>query len=313
MSTHAFAFLVKSYAKDLAYAQRLVSSFLRFRNGVIPLFIVVPDDDMVAFLALEGIDAEGISVLPESLFNSHLVSEPVHGLRPGYINQEIVKLAFWELGFTENYFCVDSEAEFIRPFSTSDFLVTPTEPYSVLVQDLDLHADPTYFHQYWTTREAEIRRIADLIGWTDPVIRTCHGHTVFSRLVLESFRDDFLAPRGWDYRDALAEAPYEFSWYSLWLQKSNVIPIHAREPWIKVFHTEEEYLAAVGRGLTRENLARAYLGVLVNANFCRDIGLLDADLSKPAIVARSLSYQELLDVMQRKIVASTRRLLRRGS
>lgn len=313
MSIHHFAFLLKSYADDRAYAERLVSSFLQFRSDPIPMFIVVPETDVPAFRALPGADAEGITVLSESLLESHLVSEPVHGLRPGYINQEIVKLAFWELGLAENYFCVDSEAEFIRPISVSDFMATETGPYSVLVQDLDLLADPTYFHQYWTSREAEIQHIADLVGWRDPVIRTCHGHTVFSRVVLESFRDDFLAPRGWDYRDALAESPYEFSWYSLWLQKSEVIPIHAREPWIKVFHTEEEYLTAVGRGLTRENLARAYLGVLVNANFSRDVGLLNADLGKSAIVARSLSYQELLDVVQRKIAASARRLLRRGS
>jgi hypothetical protein len=277
------------------------------------MYIVVPEASVPAFRGLPGADAEGITVLPESLLAQHLVAEPVHGLRPGYINQEIVKLAFWELGLAENYFCVDSEAEFIRPFSVKDFMVSETEPYSVLVQDLDLHADPTYFHQYWTSREGEIQRIADLIGWTDPVIRTCHGHTVFSRIVLESFRDDFLAARGWAYRDALAESPYEFSWYSLWLQKSKVIPIHAREPWIRVFHTEEEYLTAVGRGLSRENLARAYLGVLVNANFSRDVGLLDADLGKSAIVARSLSYQELLDVVQRKVTASARRLLRRGT
>ncbi len=56
------------------------------------------------------------------------MSEPVAGIRPGYINQEIVKLAFWELGLTENYFCVDSDAVFVRPFAPTTSCSTRRRP-----------------------------------------------------------------------------------------------------------------------------------------------------------------------------------------
>ena len=38
------------------------------------------------------------------------------GLSAGYINQEIVKLCFWETGLADNYLCLDSDAEFVRDF-----------------------------------------------------------------------------------------------------------------------------------------------------------------------------------------------------
>lgn len=310
---HKLAFLLKSYAPDAAYAERMVSSFHAFNRDHIPLFVVVPDEDRDLFCGFSEVgDHPDVTLVSESDLSKHLVNEPVHGLRPGYINQEIVKLAFWELGYADNYFCVDSEAEFLRPFGVEDFMATDTEPYSVLVQDLELKADPVYFSQYWESRDSAINRIAALVGWSDPVIRTCHGHTVFSRRVLESFVKDFLNPRGWDYRDALAEAPYEFSWYNLWLQTSEVIGIHPREPWIKVFHTEQEYLDAVLRGITSEDLARAYLGVVVNANFSRALGHMTIDLSKPAVVARALSYGELGSVVSAKVTNTARRILRQS-
>jgi len=227
--------LLKSFSGDAHYAKRLLESFAKFNVEGIPLFIVVPESDLEMF---EAMQVQNCTLLSEDLFERHLVDQEVHGIRPGYINQEIIKLAFWELELAANYFCVDSDAEFIREFRVSDFMFDSLTPFSVLVQDLELAVDPEYYHQYWKSREREIARIAQLIGWESPVILTCHGHTVLSKKVLESFVDEFLVPRGWEYRDALEQSPYEFSWYNIWLQKSCAIDVHPREPWIKVFHSE---------------------------------------------------------------------------
>ena len=37
-----------------------------------------------------------VTVMDDEQFAPSFVDEDVHGLRPGYINQEIVKMAFWE-------------------------------------------------------------------------------------------------------------------------------------------------------------------------------------------------------------------------
>ena len=139
---HSLAILLKSFAGDLEYARRLLVSFTRFNVDAIPLFVVVPDGDIEAF---SPCITANMTLVPESALGRYLVTEPVHGIRPGYINQEIIKLAFWELGLADNYFCVDSDAEFIRPIHWSDFMHDEGTPYSVLVEDNELRVEPRYF------------------------------------------------------------------------------------------------------------------------------------------------------------------------
>ena len=301
--------LLKSYGEDFTYAQRMVESFHKHNVEGLSLFVVVPESDLSRFNELAS---ETVTVLSESLLSDHLVTEPVNGYRTGYINQEIVKLAFWELGQLDNYFCVDSEAVFIRDFGFADFMVDSATPYTVLVEDKELKSEPRYYREHWVGREEQIRKIAELLDYSDPVLRTCHGHQVFSAKVLKSFVDDYLKPRNWSYRDALAESPYEFSWYNFWLQKTRVIPIHQREPFVKVFHNEDQHIDAIARGITMDDLARSYLAVVINSNFSRDVGMISPHASKPEAIAPYLSYGELGSVTVNKVRDTFRRRFRSG-
>lgn len=298
--------MVKSYAPDFHYARRLVNSFTAFCSDDTELMLVVPLEDLPLFTELAG---EFVSVISEKPLSNYFTQVSVAGLRPGYVNQEIVKLAFWELGLAENYLCLDSEAEFIRPFSTSDFMYSENVPYSVLTQDLELDVDPTYFEQYGKDRHKALEHIAREIGWDPRVILTCHGQTVFSTSVLRSWKNDFLEPRGWTYLNALECEPYEFTWYNLWLQKSGVIPVYPREPWIKIFHHEGQHIEYLAKGLTSADLARGYLGVLVNSNFDREFEY-SAEQDKSELLGRYLSYPEFFRLGINKVRASLSRLKR---
>ena len=300
------ALLLKSYSGDFEYAQRLVASFQRYNAEGLTLYVVVPEGDLEQFAALTDANIE---ILGEDLLGQYLTDAPVHGLRPGYINQEIIKLAFWELGLADNYFCVDSDAEFIRDFGFADFMVNDTTPYTVLVEDKELLVEPRYYEQYWKTRQVEIRHIQELVGLDTRVIRTCHGHQVFSAAVLRSFKENFLQPRGWAYLDALAESPYEFSWYNMWLQKDKTIEIHTREPLVKVFHHEGHHLEYILRGITQADIARGYLAIVVNSNYSRDLGVVDSSASKPDSLSRYLSYGEVGQLLASKFKDTFRRRL----
>ncbi|MCX6432173.1 MAG: DUF6492 family protein [Actinobacteria bacterium] len=303
----SLAMLLKSYGADFEYAARLVESFNRFNVDGLPLYVVVPPGDVEQF---GNLASANVTVLSEAALDAHLVTQPIGGMRPGYINQEIVKLSFWELGLADNYFCVDSDAVFIRPFGRSDFMRDEHTPYSVLVEDNELKVEPRYYREHWQGREQSLRRIQSIIGLEDPIIRTCHGHTVFSATVLRSFRDDFLAPRGWDYADALNEAPYEFTWYNMWLQHSRVIPIHAREPLVKVFHHEGQHLEYILRGITVDDIARGYVALVINSNYSRDLGLIRPDAPKPEALAPYLSYGEVGQLISAKAKDTFRRRFR---
>lgn len=298
------ALMLKSYAGDFAFAQRLVESFTRHNPEGLTLFCVVPNEDLPQFTPLSS---PHVVVMDEAPFEKYFVTEALNGIRPGYINQEIVKLAFHELGLAENYFCVDSDAVFIRDLHAADFLAPDGYPYSVLVENNELKVEPRYYSQYWLSREKSLQQIADLIGIPGSVLLTCHGHQVFSSTVLRSFVTDFLSLRGWSYRDALAVAPYEFTWYNFWLQKSRVIPIHPREELVKVFHHENQHFEYILRGVTESDIARGYLAVVVNSNYSRDMGVLPADAPKPQALAPYLSYVEVAKLIGAKTTDTFRR------
>jgi hypothetical protein len=303
-----FGILLKSYDKDFDLAERLIESFNRFNPEQLQMFIVVPESDVEQFRVFES---ETISVLSESLLGQYLVDHEVAGIRPGYINQEIVKISFWELGLTENYFCVDSDAVFIRPLSVHDFMFDESTPYTVLVEDNDLKSEPQYFEQHWKGREFKLRKVQELIGLNDRRILTCHGHQIFSAKVLRTLKGEFLGSRDWSYSEMLNEAPYEFTWYNMWLQKSQAIPIALREPLMKVFHSEEQHLENTLRGLTADDLARGYIGVVVNSNFARSWGNASVNENRAQTLARYVAYEDLLAALRIKISETAMRRLTR--
>ena len=285
-----FAILVKSYAPDRDYVARLLETFARHNADSVPLFLVVPEADVPAF---EPLVREHVTLMREEEFSAHLTDGPVAGLSAGYINQEIVKLCFWESGLADNYLCLDSDAEFVRDFHVSDFMADATTPYTFLSEDAELRVEPNYFAEHWQVRERRLRQIQAEVGLESERLLTVHGHAVFSSVVLRAFVERFLAPRGWDYKDALAVSPYEPTWYSMWLQKDQTIPIVMREPVIKTFHNPTQYLDYILRGVGADDVARGYVGIVLNSNYSRGDGLLSLDSEASTALARYVTGPEL--------------------
>ena len=292
-----FGILVKSYRGDHESAQRLFASIQEFNVESLPVWVVVPDEDRNLF---EQIVSEDAHLLTETHFTKHLVDEPVAGIRPGYINQEIIKLAFWEMGLAANYLPVDSDAVFLRPFHGHDFMYSDVIPYTVLLEDRELQTDAEYFRVHWQGREQTLREIQREVGLDDRRLLTCHGHQVLSSTALASLRDDFLRPRGWDYARMLAAGPYEFSWYNFWVQKSKVIPLEFREPYFKVIHSSAQHEDLLIRGVTMEDIARGYLGVIVNSNFAKSWSGMDHRVPRAQALAQYMSWSQLFEIMRAK-------------
>ena len=294
----SFGILVKSYRDDADTARRLFASLAEFNAEGIPLWVVVPDEDTALFTDLVGGQGQ---VLAESLVGQHLVDGPVAGVRPGYINQEIVKLAFWELGLAANYLPVDSDAVFLRPFGVADFMHSADVPYTVLLEDRELQVDSDYFATHWQGREKVLRHIQSEVGLNDARLLTCHGHQVLSSVVLRSLKQDFLERRGWSYARMLAEGPYEFSWYNFWLQKSKVIPIEVREPYFKVIHSAKQHTDMLLEGVSLEDVARGYLGIIVNSNFAKVWNDVHHETSRADALSGYLSWSMLVSIAGAKV------------
>lgn len=295
--------LVKSYEGDLEYAERLVSSLRRHNVDHLPVYFVVPDDAVEVFAEVVGDVGD---VLSEAALAKHLVSESTAGFSAGYINQEIVKLSFWELGLVDNYFCVDSDAEFIRDFTAADFMADASTPYTLLTEDADLQVERDYFSNTWITRAKSLDRIREAVGYEGIWPLTVHGHAIFSSTVLASFQSEFLTTRGWTYADALKISPYEPSWYNAWLLHRKPIEIIRRDPLVKTFHTSTQHLEYVLRGVTEEDVARGFLAVVVNSNFSRGEGVVPLVESPTQALASYVRASDLVRAagyrVQRKVL-----------
>ncbi len=268
---HKLAILVVTYIKDLEYVERLVKSYKKYNVDRIPLYLVVPESDRKAFEKFADNDIE--LLILESITNDLVHDRSVFGFRPGYVNQQIIKLAFWEKRFCENYFCMDSDGEFIRDFFVSDFMYDSDTPFTILVEDNELAVELEYYRDYWRDREKLIRLIQKEVGLIDKRMLTCHGFAILSSRVLESLHDNYLLPNNLTYRDLLSKAPYEFSWYNMWLQKDRTIPIEFREHIVKYFHHKNHHLEYLQRGITLQDIARGYIGIVVNSNFSGKYGV----------------------------------------
>ena len=284
------ALLVKSYAGDFDYARRLIESIRKHNVQSLETYMVVPEADLQQF---QSLTSEKIHLLSEEILAEHLVTEETAGFRPGYINQEIIKLSFWELGLADNYFCIDSDAVFVRDFYRTDFMAKPGIPFTFLTEDRALQVEPTYYQETWINRQKSLERIREAINYQGPWLLTVHGHAVFSAKVLSSFKSDFLQPKGWDYRDALAVAPYEPTWYNTWLLHSQVIEVIAREPIVKTFHNSTQHLDYLLQGVTNEDLARGYLAVVVNSNYSRGNGVISINTSPRQLLAAYVGFPDL--------------------
>lgn len=258
------AIVCKSYEGDIKSFDRLYKSLRRHNVDKIPFYVSVPSTDVPSFKQLVGDDVTLIA--DERYAASYFSKEEYFGLSMGYVNQEICKLSFWENGLADNYLFVDSDAYFIRDFYVSDFMASADTPYSVLVMDKDLNLQP-YYCEFGEWRKSLIKKIFDEIGLQDDRLLTCHGMTVMNAAVLRDFKENFMEKRKLAYRDLIAIAPYEYTWYNAWLQKSGIIPVVAVEPFFKTFHMRIEYIMERLGLVTEVDLASQYVGIIMNSNW----------------------------------------------
>ena len=302
-----FAFFLKTYREDYERALRLIDSYQKYNVDAIPLFLMCPEIDMEVFLPCV---TQGVTIIKEEDIKTEIFTEDGQWTA-GYLNQEIYKLAFWELGLCNNYICLDSDGIFIRPFYKKDFMYDENTPYTTLVEDNDLRADCYYNQMYWNGRRERIRKIEDTMDFHPYKLMTCHGFQIFSGKVLKSLKEDFMKAKGYSYKNLIEIAPYEFTWYNLWLQKSVCIPIHICEPVFKTFHLKQHHIFNVLKGMNIEDWSRGYVGIIVNSNYGVGNGEYDdllvyntqnADIPDSIVIKNYLFYRRLKrGIFKRKI------------
>jgi hypothetical protein len=285
---HEICLMLKTYRDDLGYATRLLNSFEIYNKERLPLYVVVPSSDYSVFSHLNSSNV--VVHTDEDIARKYLVDSM--GQDPsalGIINAGVVKLAFWETGFADFYFAIDSDMVFLRDFGRADFIDASGMPFTVLSEYKDLKADPFYRERYWAPRSASYQRVKDLIGLGDlnlEVNTLCSQ--VISSSVMKSFKSEFLEAKNLSYGACMSIAIYEFFWYAGWVQKKFPQLLSSRsEDLVKVIHHQGEHLRYYLNGFKKADFAAAYLGIIVNSNWSRQYGLVDFD-TPPVELYRSV-------------------------
>lgn len=264
---YEFAFLLKTCKRDFKYVSRLLKTFIKYNAEKIHLFLVVEEESLQKLKDLvPETDHEDITILTDELFGGYFSKGPVGELSAGYINQEIVKLVFHKFRLSANYLPVDSDAFFIRKFYYRDFMYNEYEPYTVLYEESEFFSDPQYYKNYSVKKKEWLKNICRVLEFDDTKICSCHGFQIISSIVMEKFEKIVLEQNQYTYADLMKIAPLEFSWYSIFLQKSNVIKIHPCGEIFKTFHTPYDHALSLVKNISLEDYARGYAGIVINSN-----------------------------------------------
>ncbi len=287
--------MLKTYSKDYSYVGRFMESFNRFNRDSIPLKIVCPKNDVSLFNEFLN---KSISIIPEEELGLPLINEikypELDATRYGYLNQQIIKLGFWEYSNSNYYLAVDSDLVFIRNFSISDFLFDENTPYIPLVEDNDLRLDSQYYLDTWVPRSQAIQRIAEKLDYSNVHLLTCHGNTLMSKKYLNSFKQEFLEPNRLNYDDIIINYGAEFTWYNLYIQNNFWGNFKICEPFFKVYHSERDFSIAQLTLTKLSDLERSYVGVIVNSNFSRAFGPLKFEGSPLKTIAKFIHLKDLV-------------------
>lgn len=272
---HEICLMLKTYAPDAKYVERLVDSFHTNNADDLQLYVVVPQEDLTIFRGIRGKNVE--LICDENIPVSYASASAHSGADLGFVNAGVSKLGFWELGLCKHYFSIDSDLVFIRPFSANDFLAENQAPYVVATEARNLQADPFYFGRYWPGRQAAVESVARRLGVVDPTFASYHTGQVMSSAILSSLKKTELEKNGLEYRDLMMEVPWEYFWYTTYAIHQREVLIQRRDEMLKVVHHQGEHLALRQMGISQADLARGYLGVVVNSNWSRQYGLVSFD------------------------------------
>ena len=263
----------KSYSTDLRRLVRLARSIQQHNVERIPFYVSVPRNELALFQEhLTGLDAQ---ILPDE----DILQASTPGLlqqverMPGYLSQQVVKSEFWRLGLAEACLCLDSDAFFIRPFSSADFLAPDGSPYTIIDEGHDILEEairqrkPRVLESF----KADGQHLQGLLGREGRLYSFGPMPLVWHRKVWESLYTHHLTPRGMSFADAITQAPTEIRWYGEALLAYQAIPLHPCQSFFKVYHYAWQFDQDRRKGITNEDLAALYCGVIHQSAWERDM------------------------------------------
>jgi hypothetical protein len=215
----------------------------------------------------------------------------------GWTDQQVVKLSFWKLGRASASLVVDSDFQFLRDFRRSDLIDADGTPFLVASPCLNHweSGEPATRAAFRGEGKPPVltrAQIADYAAQTrEPARPSWLGRLrrfrverefdawwgrpgrpvwympgpILSQRVQESFYREFMRPRRLTYGQLIQSYFYEYNWLGEWALASRVHDLRPIPPTFAHFVSDEGIVEARSQGVTRETIARGYLGVCLSA------------------------------------------------
>lgn len=265
--------MLKTYAGDFDYVRRLVGSFQAYNSDSLTLHLVVPHRDRLLF---DDFRTTAIRVVcDEDIPVSYATADEANPEQIGILNAGVSKLGFWRLELCENYFAIDADMVFIRPFGRNDLISDTGAPYLAVTESLNQKIDPFYFQRYWKHREKALSTVAATFDQPNVHLASIHNSQVLNGQILRSLDAFLVANKLGGYKELMGQALYEFFWYTSWAMVQHEVEVVRRDELVRMIHHQGEHLALRNLGIGVDDLARGYLGVIVNSNWSRQYGIVD--------------------------------------
>lgn len=273
MSKDLISLYCKSYRTDLNRTLRLVESIESHNIEKIPFYISVPSADYELFKCYLAHSKAAI-ICDDDIIkaNPKIDLEKIAALHGG-TSQQIIKSEFWRLDLSEIYVCLDSDSMFIRPFRQSDFIVDDDTPYTVIDEAHELlesslhHGNRRFIQNFFD----ESKNLQSIFKRNGKIYSYGPTPAIWCRKVWESLDKQFLTPNGMSFYDATLKAPLELNWYGEALLKFRAIPLIPSQPLFKVYAFAWQYDADRRHGISLDNLATIYSGVIFQSAWERNM------------------------------------------
>ena len=277
-----FSLVIKSYFNDLNRAERLVKSIRAYNRDHIPLYLIVPFEDLSSFQDKLGTEDINFLVDSDILDITMSFSESTEISLPPVIMQQVIKSEFWRLDLAENFLIIDSDSYFIKDFTIKDFMFNEETPYTIMNEgrhQLDWAAragNERFIRDYHELRE----RALGLFGRKGPHFDFAPTPMICSSKVWMAMYEKVAKPVGESFYDQIVRFPCETQWYGEFLLHDQTISIIPREPLFKVWAFEDQWKEGMSLGETDEVLSRNYLGVIDQSYWSRSLDALTKSQQK---------------------------------
>jgi len=257
----------KSYCNDIDRIENLVNSINLHNVDKIPFYISVPESDRELFSQKQFLNTHIIS--DEQINNDSNLYK--RGINPRVLAFS-TRLNIWMAGLAENYFCLDSDAYFIRPFKVEDFMFDDNTPYTVMHEQKELFS-------WIVSRTKELgfdpkdgfandrNLIMSIFGRKGRLYDFGPNPVIFNAKVLESLNKQYLTPNKLTTEDLIQVSNDEYTWYGEALLAFESIKIRPTEPLFKVFHYSQQYVEYKQQNITEQMISQNYMGIIMQSNF----------------------------------------------